>query len=222
MSAVGRHAVLSAIGLVLGTALVVWVRPTQAGAVFLVALVIAIVNAIGAVVWRAPKAVIWIVIVPLLLGSQCGGPATTTTGPVSLGGEQPLTPTRTFLKAKDIPPQGVGAYGVVAFRALPTTSSRDRLLMVCESFLASLPAQTSLPRNVALKDQMVTVWPLSAAQPSSAQLRSCDYLINNYDLFGGLAAIRDAQSQAHPLNGRGPFLIGWSPSSMRLYLTLSF
>src|SRR5271169_2834534 len=62
---------------------------------------------------------------------------------------------------------------------------------------------------------MVTVWPLTNPDAPEAQAQSCDYLTSHYDLNGGLAAIRDARSPDHPLDGRGPFLVGWSPSNAR-------
>jgi hypothetical protein len=207
MNAVGRHAVLSAIALLLGAALVMWVRPeTPAGVVLLVVVMVAVINAIGAVVWRAPK-ITWIGLAPFLFGaSQCADIQNTPGGGLVFTPGAILTPTRAFLRAQDIPPRGVGAYGVVAFRALPTTSSRTRLLRVCQSFLASLPPQTSLPRSIPVADQMVTVWPLITPHGTEAELIHCDYLIDNYDLYGGLSAIQDARSQEHPLTGRGPFL----------------
>ena len=125
----------------------------------------------------------------------------------------PLRPTRTFLNASEIPPAGVGAYGVVALRTLPTPANHDRLMMLCRSFLASLPAQQTLPASVSLKDQMITVWPLSSPPPQDPP--QCDYLISNYDLYGGISAVEDAAGQHYRLSGRGPFLIGWSPSTMR-------
>ena len=134
----------------------------------------------------------------------------------SAGAAPPLLrPTRAYMRASDIPPRGVAAYGVVALRALPTPVTQSRLAMVCQSFLASLPRQDSLPRSVSLAEQMVTVWPLG--DPSAPQARSedCSYLTQHYDLFGGLSAIEDARSPDHPLTGRGPYLIGWSPSGMR-------
>ena len=127
----------------------------------------------------------------------------------------PLRPVRAFLSAGSIPPPGVGAYGVVALRTLPTPANSDRLLMMCRAFLASLPAKEALPSDVALKDQMITFWPLNSRNSSETQLAQCDYLTKNYDLYGGVSAIEDAEGQDHPLSGRGPFLIGWSPSNMR-------
>jgi hypothetical protein len=55
-----------------------------------------------------------------------------------------LRPVRAYLRAADVPPPTVGAYGLVAFRAKPTSSTRARLLMVCSAFTASLPRQQDL------------------------------------------------------------------------------
>lgn len=261
MNSVAKHAVLTATSFVVGTFLVWWVEPsTAAGATFLVAGCIIIVNALGAVFWRSQSKTltkIWvgsITAVLLLPQTACetdnphtlssqelttinsaigggllggllnatglgrGAVAGTAIGrPTTQPSDQdirtPLRPTRAFLSASDIPPTGVGAYGVVALRTLPTPANHDRLMMLCRSFLASLPAQQTLPASVALKDQMITVWPLSSQLPQDAP--QCDYLISNYDLYGGISAVEDAAGQGHRLNGRGPFLIGWSPSNKR-------
>ena len=61
---------------------------------------------------------------------------------------------------------------------------------------------------------MLTIWPIDTP-PSGAAAKDCDYLLDHYDLYGGLAAIRDARSQGQTLKGSGPFLIGWSPSNSR-------
>ena len=124
----------------------------------------------------------------------------------------PLRPVRAFLPAGSIPPPGVGAYGVVAFSALPTDASRERLKKVCASYLATLPSQAAIPASIPLRDQMITFWPV---QGNPAPSPDCDWLLDNYDLFGGTSAIQDAESQGQDLSGRGPFLIGWSPSTAR-------
>jgi hypothetical protein len=83
MNAIGRHAVLSAIALLLGVALVLWVRPDTAdGRIFLIAIVVAAINAIGAVVWRVPK-VAWIALAPLLLGQSGCPPFESASGTVT-------------------------------------------------------------------------------------------------------------------------------------------
>ena len=62
---------------------------------------------------------------------------------------------------------------------------------------------------------MLTIWPLETAGKRDAKLNDCDYLLNNYDLYGGLSAIQDADRQGSTLTGRGPYLVGWSPSNTR-------
>jgi hypothetical protein len=264
MNSVRRHAILTAISLVVGTLLVWWVEPnTAAGVTFLVAGSVAIINGLGAAAtWRPHKNrtkiwIGWMAASMLLLSqtacdnasmsedeleiqiemnnaySQCmyakgnpiagyapmggiAGPgkdagalaadqeackrfahegvatqaeranqravgaaaigtvlgaglgsasgavagAAIGAGTAVLGSHTPLRPARAFLSASNIPPADVGAYGVVAFRTLPTPANHDRLMMVCRAFLASLPAQESLPASVSLNDQMITVWPL--------------------------------------------------------------
>ena len=54
-----KHVILTAVGLVLGLAALVWVAPaTNAGATFLVLLIIVVVNAVGALMtlWRDRRA----------------------------------------------------------------------------------------------------------------------------------------------------------------------
>lgn len=126
-----------------------------------------------------------------------------------------LYPARVFMRAADIPPSNVGAYGILALRTRPTPASLSRLRMACASYLASLPAQNTLPSNIPLYDQMLTIWPLETAGKPEAKSNDCDYLLNNYDLYGGLSAIQDADHQGKTLTGRGPYLIGWSPSNSR-------
>jgi hypothetical protein len=127
-----------------------------------------------------------------------------------------LTASRNFLKPSDIPPAGFGAYGMVAFTALPTDEeSRGRLTKICKSFLASLPPTAELPPSITPRDQMVTIWPLDDPRAPAAQAGDCDYLTGNYALFAGQSAINDASDRKHRLDGRGPYLIGWSPSNMR-------
>ena len=50
-----KHAILTAIGLAIGILAVAWVQPNSAGATFLVALMIVIVNAIGAAMPSAKR-----------------------------------------------------------------------------------------------------------------------------------------------------------------------
>jgi hypothetical protein len=90
-----------------------------------------------------------------------------------------------------------------------------RLTRACNAFLAHLPPQEDLPVSVPLSAQMLTIWPLKVNGEIDAKRQSCSTMLTEYDLQGGLDAIRDAISQDHQLQGRGPFLIGWSPSNTR-------
>jgi hypothetical protein len=127
----------------------------------------------------------------------------------------PLTPARAFMPAKDIPQRDVGAYGVVALKAKSTRASRERLGMACQAFLASLPPQKSLPPGIPIAQQMITIWPIDNPQAIDPDDSDCNVLLDRYDLYGGLAAVQDAVLQGKTLAGRGPFLIGWSPSNSR-------
>ena len=132
--------------------------------------------------------------------------------------EQPasnLHPVRSYLRAGDIPPPTVGAYGVVAFRSRPTPASRARLLGVCNAYRAYLPRQDTLPPSVPVGGQMVTVWPLDQPGAPEAARDDCGFVIDHYDLYGGISAIQDAERQGARLDSNGPFLIGWSPSNAR-------
>jgi hypothetical protein len=125
-----------------------------------------------------------------------------------------LTPSRQFMAGRDIPPRDVAAYGVVALTAKPTPASQARLLRLCQAYLASLPPRESL-RNVPPSRQMVTIWPVENPRAILSGHERCDQMLGEYDLYAGQSAIADAFAQGRAMSGRGPFLIGWSPSSSR-------
>ena len=152
-----------------------------------------IVQRTGKGVWRS-------------IGRRAGPKATASDG-------GPLLPVRAYLRAKDIPPPGVGAYGLVVFHSRPTPANREKLLRVCKSFVAYFPRseETSAP----LSDQMVTIWPTVHADAPEIQRDDCDYAIDHYDLVASESAINDATIQHGNFRGEGPFLVGWSPSNAR-------
>lgn len=150
---------------------------------------------------------------PQVAGALIG--AATGAVPGAVAGGSRLTAARVFLPPENIPPSGVGAYGILALRATPTEASAGRLTMACKAFLASLPSQASLPASVALADQMLTIWPLLSNGLDGAEQGSCPHMLRYYALVAGQAAIADAQVAAGRLDGAGPFLIGWSPSNKR-------
>lgn len=126
---------------------------------------------------------------------------------------KPLEPVRAYLSAKDIPPAGAGAYGLVVLQARPTPASRAKLIMVCRSFVAYFPR--SEKSDVPINDQMITVWPLETPGAEEAKRDDCGYALDNYDLVASQAAIRDAHAQHADFEGEGPYLVGWSPSNSR-------
>jgi hypothetical protein len=138
------------------------------------------------------------------------------TGKEINSGEQnnaPLTPVREYLRAKDIPPPGAGAYGLVVFHSKPTPANRAKLIMVCKSFQAYFPrSETS---GVPVTDQMITIWPLDDPNAEMAKADNCDFVLNHYDLNASESAINDARKQHATFDGEGPYLVGWSPSNAR-------
>ena len=126
-----------------------------------------------------------------------------------------LFPVRAYLRSVDIPPAGFGAYGVMAFRAKPTSVTRERLKMACASFIAYLARQIDVPNAVPLSDQMLTIWPLDSPEAEEARKDDCDFLIDHYQMYAADSAISDALKQGAQFGNDGPFLIGWSPSNTR-------
>jgi hypothetical protein len=129
--------------------------------------------------------------------------------------DQQLVPVRAYLRSSEIPPASIGAYGIVAFRARPTSASRSRLLMACAAYVASIPPQKSVPDSVSVSDEMLTIWPLDDPSSPEAAKDDCNFAIDHYDLYGGDSAIADAEKQGAKFGADGPFLIGWSPANSR-------
>jgi len=134
--------------------------------------------------------------------------------PSALNGSE-LVPVRAYLEGKNIPPPGVAAYGVLALRGRPTSSSQARLLMACEAFKAYLESQVSLSGVLQPQSLMVTVWPLHHPEAVTPGHEDCKALLSDYDLYGADTAIADAERQNAHFDGDGPYLIGWSPSTTR-------
>lgn len=126
-----------------------------------------------------------------------------------------LVPVRAYLRSTEIPPQGVGAYGIVALHARPTEATSARLTMACTAFITALERQADLPSSVALGDQMLTIWPLDDPAATEAKADKCNYVLDHYDIYSADSAMKDAAKQKADFRGRGPFLIGWSPSDTR-------
>ena len=126
-----------------------------------------------------------------------------------------LTLDRAFLTRPEIPPPGIGAYGIVALRALPTGSTAARLTALCASYMAQFPDQNSIPATIRPQDQMMTIWPVLKKPPPDSPAQTCRHALEDYDLYSGQTALSDAARQGAHVQGEGPYLIGWSPASSR-------
>jgi hypothetical protein len=119
------------------------------------------------------------------------------------------------LRSADIPPADAGAYGIVVLKLKPTSASRAKLLMVCQSFVAHFPSTDDIPATIPLSDRMITVWPLLDPGSEAAKADDCDFVVDHYDLYAAESAIGDAQRQNADFTSEGPFLVGWSASNTR-------
>jgi hypothetical protein len=127
-----------------------------------------------------------------------------------------LIPARALIEPSDIPPNGVGAYGIVAFTAMPLLHEEERHRFVCEAFKATLIPQSDLPEDTPLSAQMITYWPVRSKLTELAKSLDCRDLVASYDLKTGLDAITDADKKSEKLaTRRGPFLVAWSPAKTR-------
>jgi hypothetical protein len=108
--------------------------------------------------------------------------------------------------------------GILAFRSRASLHDRDRHLMICRAYVASLPHESEL--DVGTAGQMVTVWPVdsgASAEALNQMLRQsmCDKAVDSYGLAMALQAIRDAELAGMDTSGIGPFLLAWSPAAQK-------
>ena len=132
--------------------------------------------------------------------------------------------SRLFSGPGQFPPSEFAAYGIVAFQALASDSREtERYRSICRGYLAAIPAATSLRKEgISLKEQMVTVWPLTEKylatklnSGGAADANSCGKIIASTSLLISHDVIHKANKLSHKavLNGRGPYLIAWSPAT---------
>lgn len=130
-----------------------------------------------------------------------------------------------FAGPNQYPPGDFAAYGILAFQSEATSASRDRYLAICEGFLASLPSAGALEdRGIPLDQQMATVWPLddgvladelNAAAGGITLFDRCQEIVASIDTItsGEAIALASGASGDVALDGDGPYLLAWSPSS---------
>jgi hypothetical protein len=147
-----------------------------------------------------------------------GPPPTVLPGEIpsrGIGGGSAIRAARLFAGPDQYPPEAFAAYGIVAFRARASSGERERHVMLCEAYVATLPRSAEL--TVPVEEQMVTVWPIDDDKVADElnQLRGgeiCDRAVGHYGLPTALQAIGDAGDARLGRDRRGPFLLAWSPS----------
>jgi hypothetical protein len=129
-----------------------------------------------------------------------------------------VTASRLFVGPSNYPPTDFAAYGILAFRSRSSPYDRDRHLMFCNAYVATLPHADELA--VPRAEQMVTVWPLNSDdssnrlnQPQDHAKDICQIAVDNYGLVIAQQAIKDAEFTGRNLARSGPFLLAWSPSA---------
>lgn len=130
------------------------------------------------------------------------------------------------------PPRDFAAYGILAFKAHSNNSpeSQQRFYNFCRAYLTLTHAQNlkhvstlthkSEIIEIPTSEQMATVWPVIndriASDLNARNFRNadeiCSVAIKNYDFIMSQQAIKQARAAGAKLDGKGPFLLAWSPS----------
>jgi len=123
--------------------------------------------------------------------------------------------SRSFFGPHTYPPTAFAAYGIVAFPSRAISATRERHLMACEAYVATLPKPGEL--SVARTEQMVTAWPVEDDDLAADLMERrpddvCADAIDHYHLPTALEAIAQASARHDLGNGRGPFLLAWAPA----------
>lgn len=123
--------------------------------------------------------------------------------------------SRLFSGPYNYPPTEYAAYGIVAFRSRANSFDSSRHRLICESYIANIPHALEL--GTPKSHQMVTIWPVDTDDLADllnrrARKHVCDDAIERYNLVAARRSIEDAKKAGWDLDGRGPFLIAWSPA----------
>jgi hypothetical protein len=134
----------------------------------------------------------------------------TDTGPMAADG--PKDAARIFAGPGQVSPASYSGYGVFAIRSDMPASERDRLVMLCDAFVAALPATQAAGETA----QMVTFWPVASAAHAEelnagSGARRCENAVEHYGSAAGQEAISDSERTGWILDNQGPYLLAWSP-----------
>lgn len=126
--------------------------------------------------------------------------------------------TRVFAGPDQFPPEDFRIYGVVAFTARATGQAGiARHIAICRAWAAVLPSAEIDGAELPPREwQMATVWPTlsnEVADKLNGDLSPCEEAVSNYGLVQALKALRSAEASGFEVDGRGPYLLAWSPPS---------
>ena len=134
--------------------------------------------------------------------------------------ENGYVPSRIFSGPSDYPPEKFHVYAIVAFPANGFAKERERHLLHCKAYIASLNNSFRLSRE--LHKQLVTVWPLNSNNTAyflnnkTIELDSiCEIAVSEYGLSSAQLALRQARMRDSSVKGVGPFLLAWSPAARK-------
>ena len=139
-------------------------------------------------------------------------------------GSLDIAASRSFAGPNQYPPSGFAGYGIMAFPFDPARTPA-RFDMFCRAYLDALISTEALAASgVAPSAQMVTVMPMISQEAAlSAEVlddgAACELATNNYGRLTAQDAIGKANAAAERtdgvtrIEGRGPFLLAWSPGS---------
>jgi hypothetical protein len=126
-----------------------------------------------------------------------------------------VLPSRVFSGPGQYPPDNFKAYGIVAFPDRATAENVTRRLMICHAYVSNIIHATE--EKAPTSSQMVTVWPVESDKLAdrlnkTGRDKLCSLAVSGYGLPVSQKAIEAARRPRHGLDGRGPFLLAWSPA----------
>lgn len=155
--------------------------------------------------------------------APAGLPANTGTAgmPASVGrppSKGQIRASRLFAGPDDFPPANFAAYGILAFKSKASDQDKSRHIAICRAFINSIRPFDEIPTPIEF--QMATVWPVATremaqrlGQTSGDEI--CDTAVANYGIVAADSAIRHAELAGADIQGIGPYLLAWSPSTTK-------
>lgn len=163
-------------------------------------------------------------------GALVGGGVTTASVDTPLVSAPAIRASRSFAGPTQFPPENFAAYGILAFPDDPSSSETlsTRFDLFCKAFMGGISTVEELViSGVRIDAQMVTVVPVDsnavseAARTAANSTAACAIARENYGNLAARTSIIEANRAPEltdgvdRLDGRGPFLIAWSPGETK-------